>query len=68
LNPKPLTATSPAALRTKAGPLSRAHESSIGISTTDTPDEHRVVTSRPRPGVQTINTGSKSAMADATAA
>src|SRR5918994_4467254 len=68
LNPKWTSAMRPAASRTKIGPLSRIHESSIGSGRISTPSAHRRRTSACCSGSQTMTTGSKAAIALATAA
>ena len=68
LNPKLTTATCPASLRTKIGPLSRTHESSIGMGSGSTVAPQRFRTSVSSPGLQIIVSGSKPAMARATPA
>ena len=66
LKPNLTAATSPAASRTKIGPLSRVQESSIGSSRTSISDgvpPQAWRTSAARPGGQTTRTGSKAATA-----
>ena len=67
-NPKLTTATCPASLRTKIGPLSRTHESSIGMGSGSTVAPQRFRTSVSSPGLQIIVSGSKPAIARATPA
>src|SRR4051812_42077128 len=68
LKPKSTPARRPAPSSTKIGPESRIHESSIGISETVTASPHAARASLRRAGGATIVTGSKAAIALATAA
>ena len=68
LNPNAVPASEPFSRRTKMGPESRAHASSIGTGTTSTPVPHAARASACWEGWAAISTGSKAATAFAVAA
>ena len=63
-----MSATLPRPSVTKTGPLSRIHESSIGIGRISTPSDRWRRASSTCSGFATITTGSKPAIAFATSA